>query len=198
MDVLAELRASISRTCDVPVDSIHAESDLEELGVDSLASAEMVTDLRDPARPGPSCRRPSPARWRADRGGRRDGDAGQLRPGGRRVGSMTRADALRAAGTSPAAIAAPLRPLRRVLRAVAGRRPGLLVRTVGRHGHRGHPGAERSSASSTISRPGSAWPAADVLDVGCGWGALLDRFTGVHGAAGGVGSHPEPGTAAVR
>ena len=45
MDVLAELRASISRTCDIPVDSIHAESDLEELGVDSLASAEIVTDL---------------------------------------------------------------------------------------------------------------------------------------------------------
>jgi acyl carrier protein len=45
MDVLAELRASISRTCEIPVDSVHAESDLEELGVDSLASAEIVTDL---------------------------------------------------------------------------------------------------------------------------------------------------------
>jgi cyclopropane-fatty-acyl-phospholipid synthase len=28
---------------------------------------------------------------------------------------------------------------------------------------------------------------ARVLDVGCGWGALLDRWVGVHGAAGGVG-----------
>ena len=28
---------------------------------------------------------------------------------------------------------------------------------------------------------------ADVLDVGCGWGGLLDRFTSVHGAASGVG-----------
>ena len=45
MDVLAELCASISRACDIPVDRIHAESDLEELGVDSLASAEIVTDL---------------------------------------------------------------------------------------------------------------------------------------------------------
>jgi acyl carrier protein len=45
MDVLAELRSSISRTCDIPVERIHAESDLEELGVDSLASAEIVTDL---------------------------------------------------------------------------------------------------------------------------------------------------------
>ena len=45
MDVLAELCASISRTCEIPVADIHAESDLEELGVDSLASAEIVTDL---------------------------------------------------------------------------------------------------------------------------------------------------------
>ena len=45
MDVLAELRTSISRTCDIPIGSIHPESDLDELGVDSLASAEIVTDL---------------------------------------------------------------------------------------------------------------------------------------------------------
>ena len=45
MDVLAELRASISRTCEIPEDAIHADSSLEELGVDSLASAEIVTDL---------------------------------------------------------------------------------------------------------------------------------------------------------
>jgi cyclopropane-fatty-acyl-phospholipid synthase len=30
-------------------------------------------------------------------------------------------------------------------------------------------------------------PGARVLDVGCGWGALLDRFVRVHGASGGVG-----------
>lgn len=45
MDLLAELRESISRTCEIPIDRIHADSDLEELGVDSLASAEIVTDL---------------------------------------------------------------------------------------------------------------------------------------------------------
>ena len=45
MDLLAELRESISRTCEIPVDRIHPDSDLEELGVHSLASAEIVTDL---------------------------------------------------------------------------------------------------------------------------------------------------------
>jgi cyclopropane-fatty-acyl-phospholipid synthase len=34
---------------------------------------------------------------------------------------------------------------------------------------------------------------ARVLDVGCGWGALLDRFIRVHGAAGGVGITLSPG-----
>src|SRR5262252_6796600 len=34
-----------------------------------------------------------------------------------------------------------------------------------------------------------------VLDVGCGWGALLDRFVRVHGAASGVGLTLSPGQA---
>src|SRR4249919_2368689 len=34
-----------------------------------------------------------------------------------------------------------------------------------------------------------------VLDVGCGWGALLDRFARVHGAAAGVGLTLSPGQA---
>ena len=36
---------------------------------------------------------------------------------------------------------------------------------------------------------------ARVLDVGCGWGALLDRFVRVHGAASGVGLTLSPGQA---
>ena len=42
---------------------------------------------------------------------------------------------------------------------------------------------------------------ARVLDVGCGWGALLDRFAGVHGTASGVGltlSAAQAETAAAR
>jgi len=35
-----------------------------------------------------------------------------------------------------------------------------------------------------------------VLDIGCGWGALLDRFVRVHGAASGVGLTLSPGQAA--
>src|SRR5437762_11037310 len=34
-----------------------------------------------------------------------------------------------------------------------------------------------------------------VLDVGCGWGALLDRFVRVHGAASGTGLTLSPGQA---
>ena len=42
---------------------------------------------------------------------------------------------------------------------------------------------------------------ARVLDVGCGWGGLLDRFVRVHGASGGVGitmSPAQAGFAAAR
>jgi acyl carrier protein len=43
---LAEvLRQSMSKVCDIPADSIHDDSDLEQLGFDSLASAEVITDV---------------------------------------------------------------------------------------------------------------------------------------------------------
>lgn len=45
MELRTELLAAISRVCDVPVTSISDESTLEELGFDSLASAEVLTDL---------------------------------------------------------------------------------------------------------------------------------------------------------
>jgi acyl carrier protein len=45
MDLNRSLRESISRTCAVPVISIQSDSMLTELGVDSLASAEILTDL---------------------------------------------------------------------------------------------------------------------------------------------------------
>jgi acyl carrier protein len=45
MDLNRSLRESISRTCAVPVAGIQPDSMLSELGVDSLASAEILTDL---------------------------------------------------------------------------------------------------------------------------------------------------------
>jgi len=45
MDVAAELRTSISRICDVPVETITDEATLDALGFDSLAAAEVLTDL---------------------------------------------------------------------------------------------------------------------------------------------------------
>lgn len=45
MDLRSELREAISRVCDVPVDRITDDATVEELGFDSLASAEVLTDL---------------------------------------------------------------------------------------------------------------------------------------------------------
>jgi len=45
MDLNRSLREAISRTCAVPVASVQSDSMLTELGVDSLASAEILTDL---------------------------------------------------------------------------------------------------------------------------------------------------------
>jgi acyl carrier protein len=45
VDLRNELREAISRACNVSVQSIHDDSTVEELGFDSLASAEVLTDL---------------------------------------------------------------------------------------------------------------------------------------------------------
>jgi acyl carrier protein len=45
MDLRVELKEAISRACAVPVESIRDDSTVDELGFDSLASAEVLTDL---------------------------------------------------------------------------------------------------------------------------------------------------------
>lgn len=45
MELRTELNNAISRACGVPVEVITDESRVEELGFDSLASAEVLTDL---------------------------------------------------------------------------------------------------------------------------------------------------------
>ena len=45
MDLDMALRDSIVRICGVPADQITAGSTLEDLGVDSLAAAEIITDV---------------------------------------------------------------------------------------------------------------------------------------------------------
>ena len=45
MELRAELKQAISRACDVPVERIDDKSSVEDLGFDSLASAEVLTDL---------------------------------------------------------------------------------------------------------------------------------------------------------
>ena len=44
-DLALALRESIARTCELPVEQVRLDSRLEELGIDSLASAEIITDL---------------------------------------------------------------------------------------------------------------------------------------------------------
>jgi acyl carrier protein len=44
-DLGTALRTSISKVCGIPIDSITPTSTLADLGVDSLASAEVITDL---------------------------------------------------------------------------------------------------------------------------------------------------------
>ena len=45
MGVRAELVQAISVVCGVPAEQIHDDSTVEELGFDSLASAEVLTEL---------------------------------------------------------------------------------------------------------------------------------------------------------
>ena len=45
MDVSGALRDSISRICDVPAEQISDDATLDDLGFDSLAAAEVLTDI---------------------------------------------------------------------------------------------------------------------------------------------------------
>jgi acyl carrier protein len=45
MDLEAAFRESISRICGVPPQSVRRETRLDDIGLDSLAAAEVITDL---------------------------------------------------------------------------------------------------------------------------------------------------------
>jgi acyl carrier protein len=45
MDLDLALRDSIVKICDVPADRVGPHSSLEDLGIDSLAAAEIITDV---------------------------------------------------------------------------------------------------------------------------------------------------------
>ena len=45
MDLEAALRESIVRICGVPADQVSPASTLEDLGIDSLTAAEIITDV---------------------------------------------------------------------------------------------------------------------------------------------------------
>jgi acyl carrier protein len=45
MNLDVALRESIARICGVPADQVGSDSTLEDLGIDSLAAAEIITDV---------------------------------------------------------------------------------------------------------------------------------------------------------
>jgi acyl carrier protein len=45
MELVGPLRDSIVRICDVPAERVRSDTPLDELGIDSLASAEILVDL---------------------------------------------------------------------------------------------------------------------------------------------------------
>ena len=45
MDLDAALRESIARICGVPADQVSSASTLDDLGIDSLTAAEIITDV---------------------------------------------------------------------------------------------------------------------------------------------------------
>jgi acyl carrier protein len=45
MDLHEALRESVAKFCGVPADQVSSGSTLEELGVDSLTAAEIITDV---------------------------------------------------------------------------------------------------------------------------------------------------------
>ena len=45
MDLGDLLRSAISRVCDMPVDRIREDSTLDDLGIDSLAVAEIIVEI---------------------------------------------------------------------------------------------------------------------------------------------------------
>ena len=45
MDLTGALYDAISRMCDVPLDAIGPDVPVDDLGLDSLAAAEVITDL---------------------------------------------------------------------------------------------------------------------------------------------------------
>ena len=114
------------------------------------------------------------------------------------AGASSTPPSLKAGGTSPAAIARHYDLSDEFFALLARRRTCVYSCALWGGDDRGHACARPSSASSTTSPASSASAAARVLDVGCGWGALLDRFVRAHGAAGGVGLTLSPAQVGVR
>ena len=194
MDVEPALRESIVRICGIPEERVAPEATLDDLGIDSLASAEIIVELRDPARPRAAV--DVLRRLEQVRHGRRR--RRQLRGGARRAGRTAAGDDRRrraSGGRHARRRPSPTTTTSRTSSSRSGSGDDLVYSCAlwdaDRPGR--HASARRSSASSTSSPSELGVRGGAVLDIGCGWGALLDRFVARARRGRRRRSHAEPG-----
>ena len=194
MNLDVALCESIARVCGVPADQVSPASTLEDLGIDSLAAAEIITDVE--IRTGIEL----PMDVLRGLGQLRTvGEvaahlAGRRREPARPQRAMTGSGRLATMGTSPRAIMHHYDLSDDFFRIWLG--PDMVYSCGWWEAGDGRDSLARAQhrkldffADRLGVRGGR------VLDVGCGWGALLDRFVRVHGAASGIGLTLSPGQA---
>ena len=152
MDVAAAFRDSISRICDVPAEEISDDATLDDLGFDSLAAAEVLTDIEirlGRELPVAGLRRLTEARTVGD-------VVALLQQELAAAGRMTSTVDVRRAGTSPAAVARHYDLSDEFFRCWLGDELVYSCALWRPAGPARHAGVRRSSASSTGSPSGCA------------------------------------------
>ena len=194
MNLDVALCESIARVCGVPADQVSPASTLEDLGIDSLAAAEIITDVEIRAGielPMDVLRGLGELRTVGEVAAHL---AGRRREPARPQRAMTGAGRLATMGTSPRAIRHHYDLSDDFFRIWLG--PDMVYSCGWWEAGDGRDSLARAQhrkldffADRLGVRGGR------VLDIGCGWGALLDRFVRVHGAASGVGLTLSPSQA---
>ena len=190
MDLDVTLRESIAKFCGVPVGQVGPASTLEELGIDSLTAAEIITDVE--------IRAGIELPMDVLRGLNQLRTVGEVaahlqaaRPAASPDPAMTARGRLAALGTSPGAIMHHYDLSDDFFRLWLG--PDMVYSCGWWEAGDSLARAQDRKIDFFAGRLGVR--GGRVLDIGCGWGALLDRLVRVHGAAAGVGLTLSPGQA---